>query len=69
MRSTFISSLPLMALLAAVPATAQQQAQEESGRNVNVSPYIEVSQILVAELSPGDEVLTYTQLAAGIAAL
>jgi len=66
MRSTFTTSLPLVALLAAVPATAQQQAEDEGGRNVNVSPYIEVSQILVAELSPGDEVLTYTQLAAGI---
>lgn len=66
MRSTFITSLPLVALFVAVPATAQQQVEDQGGRNVNVSPYIEVSQILVAELSPGDEVLTYTQVAAGI---
>jgi hypothetical protein len=68
MRLKYTTSLPLIALLMAVPAAAQDQGQSQSsdGRNVQVSPYIEVSQILVAELSPGDEVLTYTQLAAGI---
>ncbi|MEP2736282.1 MAG: preprotein translocase subunit YajC [Erythrobacter sp.] len=57
--------LPLAALLTAMPAAAQTETNSET-RQVDVSPYIEVSQILVAELSPGDEVLTYTQLAAGI---
>ncbi len=66
MRLTFTKALPLVALLTAMPAHAQDQAQDDGGRTVDVSPYIEVSQILVAELSPGDEVLTYTQLAAGI---
>ena len=66
MRLKYTKSLPLIALLCAVPAAAQEQSQPSEGRNVQVSPYIEVSQILVAELSPGDEVLTYTQLAAGI---
>ena len=68
MRLKYTTSLPLIALLMAVPAAAQDQGQSQSsdGRNVQVSPYIEVSQILVAELSPGDEVLTYTQIAAGI---
>jgi hypothetical protein len=68
MRLKYTTSLPLIALLMAVPAAAQDQGQSQSsdGRNVQVSPYIEVSQILVAALSPGDEVLTYTQIAAGI---
>ena len=51
------------------PAQAKAQAQPQSERErrtVNVQPYIEVSQIVTAELSPGDEVLTFTQLAAGV---
>ena len=41
---------------------------ERSGgaRNVRIEPYIEASQLVVAELSPGDDVVTFTQLAAGI---
>ena len=33
---------------------------------VHLSPYIEAAQIVTAELSPGNEVLTYTRLAAGV---
>lgn len=51
------------AFVAVAPAHAQDTGE---GRAVSVQPYIEVSQILSAELSPGDEVLTYTQLAAGV---
>lgn len=64
--------IPLLALAAmwAMPAHAQQGAQPEGGREdtrrVDITPYIEVSQVVLAELSPGDEVLTYTQVAAGI---
>lgn len=36
------------------------------GRNVEIVPYIEVAQVVTAELSPGDEVFTYTQVAAGV---
>lgn len=36
------------------------------GPRVTVSPYIEASQVLLAELSPGSETLTYSSLAAGI---
>ncbi len=40
-----------------------------SGRSRPVfTPYIEASQIVTAELSPGDEVLTYSQIAAGVEA-
>lgn len=35
------------------------------GRRVEVVPYIEVDQIVTAELSPGNDVLTYTQAAIG----
>ena len=33
---------------------------------IRIEPYAEVSQVVVAELSPGDDVATYTQLAAGV---
>jgi hypothetical protein len=36
------------------------------GPRMTVSPYIEASQVLLAELSPGSETLTYSALAAGI---
>ncbi len=36
------------------------------GKSVTVVPYIEAAQIVNAELSPGDEVLTYSRLAAGV---
>ena len=59
----------LIAISAASPVLAQDSGDEEGdsrNRAVNVEPYIEVSQIAIAELSPGDEVVTYTQVAAGI---
>ncbi|MEL7445504.1 MAG: preprotein translocase subunit YajC [Pseudomonadota bacterium] len=52
------------AIVAAAPAHAQNS--ESDSRAVAVQPYIEVSQILSAELTPGDDVLTYTQVAAGV---
>lgn len=59
-------------VLSASPALAQEQGQSEGGgtpgqrANRVVQPYIEISQILSAELSPGDDVLTFTQVAAGV---
>ncbi|ABC63461.1 preprotein translocase subunit YajC [Erythrobacter litoralis] len=35
-------------------------------QRAQVQPYIEVSQAVLAELSPGDEVVTFTQVAAGV---
>lgn len=73
-----IASASLAVVMLALPAAALAQdrsdadgygARERStggGRNVRVDPYIEASQILVAELSPGDDVVTFTQLAAGV---
>lgn len=62
------------AVAVACPAVAQDQGQVFGGsddgagerRAAMVQPYIEVSQIISAELTPGDDVLTYTQLAAGV---
>lgn len=45
------------------PALAQDSNEV---RAVQVRPYIEASQILSVALTPGDDVLTYTQLAAGV---
>ncbi|MXO66029.1 preprotein translocase subunit YajC [Altericroceibacterium endophyticum] len=36
------------------------------GKHSEITPYIEAAQVLTAQLSPGDEVLTYTRLAAGV---
>ena len=36
------------------------------GTRVEFAPYIEVAQVATAELSPGNDVLTYSQVAAGI---
>lgn len=71
----------LAALAAATPALAQQQpmgpaqgqgqgqgAGAAGGQRANrvVQPYIEVGQVLSAELSPGDDVLTFTTIAVGV---
>jgi hypothetical protein len=44
-------------ILAAQPATAKSRY---------VTPYIELTQVATADLTNGDDVLTYTQIAAGI---
>ncbi len=56
----------LAAGVVANPAFAQDSGSRGSDRAVTVQPYIEVSQILSAELTPGDEVVTFTQIAAGV---
>jgi len=52
-------------IVLAAPAAAQERGNEERGSRF-VQPYIEVNQVLTAELTPGDEVLTFTQIAAGV---
>ena len=64
------------ATLAAAPAIAQEapasgEAAQRLDRpvrtgGIEVQPYIEAAQVLTAELSPGNDVVTYTSLAAGI---
>jgi hypothetical protein len=70
-RSHFLSASALAAIACATPAMAQQTASEDAaeGRGdlrATIAPYIEASQVLVAEISPGDDVVTYSQVAAGI---
>ena len=69
-RNYFFASCALASLACSVQAAAQQTANEDAGaergdRRLSVDPYIEASQVLVAELSPGDDVVTYTQVAVG----
>ena len=63
-------SLAVALLLLPAPLLAQDdEGGEDRGRDRQatwVQPYIEASQVLSAELSPGDDVLTWTQLAAGV---
>ncbi len=54
------------ALLAATPATAQDSGGKGGrDRKVSVTPYIELSQVLTADVQSGD-VLTYSQAAVGV---
>jgi hypothetical protein len=63
---SFVALTRTIALLAGV-ASAPLAAQEiNSGRPQRVvQPYIEANQVLSAELSPGNDVLTFTQIATG----
>ncbi len=45
---------------------APKAASRARGSGVRVSPYIEAAQLVSAELSPGDDVLTYSRIAAGV---
>ena len=79
-RLTFATMSAFAALATAAPAAAQGVPSGESvgaaeaeadssrggGRSVRIDPYIEASQIVIAELSPGDDAVTYTQVAAGV---
>ena len=60
-----VSLLGLASAAPFAPLAAQQQA-EEPASSTFVQPYIEVNQVLTAQLTPGDEVLTFTQIAAGV---
>ncbi len=51
---------------AAAPAVAQEADSGQRTREVRVAPYIEANQVLTAELSPGSDIVTYTQVAAGV---
>ena len=65
-RSFLRLTIGAAALAAAVPAAAQEADNDQRTRQVRVAPYIEANQVLTAELSPGDDTVTYTQVAAGI---
>lgn len=63
-RLSLLISLPAVAamLCVAVPASAQSQ---EKTRQVRIDPYIDASQVFIADLQGGD-VLTYSTLGAGV---
>lgn len=56
----------IASLAAASPALAQEGPQSDQSRATAVQPYIEVSQILTAQLEPVSDQLTYTQVAVGV---
>ena len=70
------ATLTLALALAALPvAAAAQEApgRDEPGaearapdRGVDVAPYIEAAQVVSVELEPGDDVVTYSRVAAGV---
>ncbi|MBN8807687.1 MAG: hypothetical protein J0I47_05550 [Sphingomonas sp.] len=62
MRYFGLGAVALGALLAATPAMARDG---DGRRQVSISPYIELSQVAVADLQ-NDDVLTYTSAAAGV---
>lgn len=46
--------------------TADDQGDDRSSRRTTITPYLEIGQVLLAQLTPGDEVLTYSTVAAGL---
>lgn len=64
--------LSVAAVLSATPALAREgsgeggRASTGGGQRIDVRPYIEASQVLSAELSPGNDTVTYTRLAVGV---
>jgi len=56
----------IASLAVATPAFAQDGQGSGPDRAVTIQPYIEVSQILTAQLSPESDQLTFTQIAAGL---
>lgn len=64
LRRIFLAATVLGSL--ATPQIVLAQEAGEQRRSVQVTPYIEAAQVLVAELSPGSDVVTYTSVAAGV---
>lgn len=60
----FLISLSLFA--SATSIAAREDAEQDSSRGVEIVPYIEAQQVVSMQLSPGDDVVTWTQLAAGV---
>ncbi|MEL7518657.1 MAG: preprotein translocase subunit YajC [Pseudomonadota bacterium] len=66
-RFALIHALTALGAVSAAPLMAQDQGQAEGQQSSTfVQPYIEVNQVLTAQLTPGDDVLTFTQIAAGV---
>jgi hypothetical protein len=48
------------------PSRSSRGRRGTGGKRTVVEPYIEAAQVVTAELSPGDDVLTYSVIAAGV---
>lgn len=49
--------------------SGKRTGRGQGPRHVEITPYIEVDQIVTAELTPGNDVMTYTQAAVGVDAV
>lgn len=66
MRAFLLAATALAGIAAAVPAAAQQSGGGGDVRRVDVSPYIDIGQVLIADLKGDGDVLTYSTVQAGI---
>lgn len=76
MRLTITAMLAIAMLPSAAMAQEMGEGEDEGvgggdatrdpGRGVEIAPYIEAAQVVTAELSPGDDVVTYSRVAAGV---
>lgn len=69
MRFTGILAIVLLALPSAAfgqNGSAGREEASEAARGIDLVPYIEAAQVVTAQLQPGDDVVTYTRLAAGV---
>lgn len=60
------SILGIWLALVMLSATAHAQDRGERTTGAEIVPYIEAAQVVTVQLQPGSDVLTYTQLAAGV---
>jgi hypothetical protein len=67
MKTIHLLAATAIATVLSAPAIAQSNRDHsQRARAVRVDPYIEANQVLSAELSPNSDVVTYTQVAAGV---
>ncbi|MEE4451093.1 preprotein translocase subunit YajC [Novosphingobium resinovorum] len=46
--------------------SSRRGGRGQGGKRIEIAPYIEIDQVVTAQLSPGSDVLTYTQAAVGV---
>jgi hypothetical protein len=63
-----IASAASLLALALVAVASPAAAQSGSGRQVNIAPYLGIDQIAIAPLKGDQDVLTYTNISAGVTA-
>ncbi|WP_095010963.1 preprotein translocase subunit YajC [Tsuneonella mangrovi] len=67
-RNALYLASAISAVAFAAPAIAQSapETREHRAGPVQIAPYIEASQVISSQISPGNETVTYTQVAAGV---